>query len=112
MWDNWRQVLITKRLLVTKGFSMETIHATWQDGVFTPTVPLDLAEGAEVEIRIVPAVSTNQTEDSLRPYPLPAPPFESECQPAPFDLPMPPGGEKVAARMKEFLRPDAHDLAD
>lgn len=91
---------------------MQTIHAIWKDGVFTPDAAVNLAEGIEVEIRVVPAESLKETQRSSRPYPLPDPPIESECQPAPFDLPMPRGGKKATARTKQVLRPDAHDLAE
>ena len=91
---------------------MQTIHAIWKDGVFTPETPVDLAEGLQVEMQIVPAVSVKETKPGSRPYPLPDPPFLSECRSAPFDLPMPSGGKKVTPMKKDFLRPDAHDLAE
>ncbi|HUG68572.1 MAG TPA: antitoxin family protein [Pirellulaceae bacterium] len=91
---------------------MQTIYAIWKDGVFTPDTPVDLAEGIQVEMQIVPAGSVKETKPGSRPYPLPDPPFESECRAAPFDLPMPSGGKPVKARMKNFLRPDAHDLEE
>ncbi|MBI2478875.1 MAG: antitoxin family protein [Planctomycetia bacterium] len=91
---------------------MQTIHAIWKNGVFTPEAPVDLVEGTEVEIRIVPAVPLKETKQASRPYLLPDPPFESECQPAPFDLPMPSGGVTVKARTGRAPRPDAHDVTD
>jgi hypothetical protein len=91
---------------------MQTIHAIWKDGVFTPDTPVDLAEGIQVEMQIVPAVSVKETKPGSRPYPLPDPPFESECRSAPFDLPMPSGGVTVKARTVSAPRPDAHDIVE
>jgi|GEM_PF-3706228 hypothetical protein len=91
---------------------MQTIYAIWKDGVFTPETPVDLAEGIDVKIQVVAAVPMRETKLATRPFPLPDPPFESECQAAPFDLPMPSAGKKVTPMEKDFLRPDAHDLAE
>lgn len=91
---------------------MQTIHAIWKDGVFTPDSPVNLVEGIEVEIQVVPAARVTESKRSSQSYPLPDPPFESECQPPPFELPMPSPGRKVVARKKGELLPDPHDLDD
>ena len=90
---------------------MQTIHAIWKDGVFTPETDVDLVEGIRVamDITATDAVMKIRTMDSA---PLPDPLIEYEARPAPFDLPMPSGGKKVTPVRKDFLRPDAHDLAE
>jgi len=90
---------------------MQTIHAIWKDGVFTPETAVDLVEGIEVEMEITAtdAVRKIRTMDSP---PLPDPPIESEARPAPFDLPMPTRGEVVKADDQDVLLPEAHDVPE
>ena len=90
---------------------MQTIHAIWKGGVFTPEAPVDLVEGIRVamEITATDAVRKIRTMDSA---PLPDPPIESEARPAPFDLPMPTRGEMVKAHDQDVLLPEAHDVPE
>ena len=94
---------------------MTTIQAVWKNGVFTPDGDVDLADGARVELRVTASdgkgASTVRVRKSDR-VPLPDPPFESESQPAPFDLPMPPGGRPVPYHVVEPPLPDAHDIVE
>jgi predicted DNA-binding antitoxin AbrB/MazE fold protein len=46
---------------------MESIHATYSEGVFRPLVPISLPEGSEVELRIIAPNETVSASQSSQP---------------------------------------------
>jgi hypothetical protein len=80
---------------------MQTVHATFRDGVFAPDQMVAINEGTRVTLRVQPMIDSSES-GSLPVEPI----IEPEDQGAPFDLPMPLGGTRVAFRDGLALLPD------